>query len=407
MRIDLYYDNGTLPLEFPDTVQVDRFSPRTVGRSLSFGDFSSEFKEAGGERFLAHPEPLVIVNDGYRSTPTADILDRLNEMDSEFIDKVRFLIATGSHQAPTEQQMGSVFGHWLEKVRRSVHVHDALDKGAMKLLGADSLGGQVWLNRQVMESQATLIIGSVEPHYFAGFTGGRKALFPGLMDLASIERNHNLANSLKAAPLKLEGNPVAEHLDELLALVPLDSIFAIQLVQDAGKNLAGCFCGSLRDAFQLAVSLAREIYSCRANKLYDLVIAEILPPLDKNLYQAQKALENCQNAVKHGGGIVLVSACNEGVGSDHFFELAANWDREKNVIRDGRLHFGSHKLSRVNLISRRISIRLVSNIDAEIARRVYYEPLDNLQKFVYSTNLECEKNNIAVVRDAAHTVLTT
>jgi nickel-dependent lactate racemase len=275
------------------------------------------------------------------------------------------------------------------------------------MLGTDSFQGEVWLNRQIKESQATIIIGSVEPHYFAGFTGGRKSIFPGLTDLATIERNHNLANSLDAAPLKLEGNPVAEHLDELMGLISAENMLTIQLVQDTTHQILGCFCGNLHNAYREAVDLSRQVYAHKIKRKYDLVIAEMLPPLDNNLYQAQKALENCQLAVKDGGTIVIVSACDGGIGSDFFFELADKWDRERNESSDGHQYFGSHKLSRVNTLSKRIDIRLVSHLSDKDIRRVYYEPLDNLEKFIYSTMSECEKNNMAVVHDAGHTVLTT
>jgi nickel-dependent lactate racemase len=274
-------------------------------------------------------------------------------------------------------------------------------------LGKDRFGEEVRVNRAVLEHAHVLVIGSVEPHYFAGYTGGRKAIFPGLADFETIARNHNLANSLEAAPLRLRGNPVAEHLDSLLNMLDQDKILGIQVVSDCSHKLAGVFCGPLNRAFHEACKMAEDVYSCAVSAPYDIVLCEVLPPLDRNLYQAQKALENCQAAVTDGGVVVIVSACTEGVGSEYFYRLAASWDKSANRAGDGGLHFGSHKLSRVIEIGRRIDVLLHSTLPPDMVRRVFYEPLDNLPDFSYSRGQECEIRNMAVVHDAANLVLMT
>jgi hypothetical protein len=95
------------------------------------------------------------------------------------------------------------------------------------------------------------------------------------------------------------------------------------------------------------------------------------------------------------------------VGSDHFFNLAESWDRESNAPSDGRTAFGSHKLSRVNAMSRRIGVRLHSELSSELPRHVYYEPIDDINGYL-RTEMENRGNlNLAIVHDAGHTVLTT
>jgi len=405
MKIELAYAGGTLTLDVPRTIQVDTFSPVAVKNPLGIDDFSDGFLQAGGDLFLSGERLLIIVNDGYRNTPTATILQWFDQLNPDVIDSARFLVTTGVHAAPTEKHYLRIFGSFWERVRAHVSYHDANDHSNMTLLGKDGLCGEVWVNRAVLENKKILVIGSVEPHYFAGFTGGRKSVFPGLTDFATVARNHNMANSLEAAPLKLRGNPVAEHLDSLMAMLDRDKFFGIQIVADSDRRIAGLFFGQLEVSFKKAVTMAEKIYSCQVPKKYDAIICEVLLPLDKNLYQAQKALENCQPAVRDGGTIIIVSACEEGVGSNYFFELAEKWDRGKNCAKDSRQHFGSHKLSRVISIGKRINIRLHSTLPDNIVRHVFYEPLDNLQLFLYSAGKECKKCHFAVVHDAAHTVL--
>jgi len=407
MEIDFKYGKGILSLDIPASADVDIFQPSNKSKPFTSDNFKSIIENTNIKRLPNIDKFLCVVNDGYRNTPTAKILKWLSNIDKRFLNNADFMIATGTHKAPTEDHYKNIFGEFYDQIKSRVKYHNAQDYDSMVKLGVDNLGGEVWINKAVKEYSSILIIGSVEPHYFAGFTGGRKSLFPGLSDVPTTERNHNMAISLDAAPLKIKGNPVAVHLESLLDLIDLDKINSIQIVMDSEHNVVNCFCGSLNDSFDEALSITKSIYSSKVEKQYDIVLAEILPPLDSSLYQAQKALEHCQGAVKDGGDIIIISACSEGTGSKFFFELAENWDRDQNRPINGEYQFGSHKLSRVNLMTKRINIRLVSEMKSEEVRRVFYEPLDNLQKFLYSREMDCEKINIGIVRDAGHMVLST
>ncbi|MBU8933368.1 MAG: DUF2088 domain-containing protein [candidate division Zixibacteria bacterium] len=403
--VDIFYAADRLRLLLPVTASLDTYAPRLTENPVSFESCRDILQELIVTPQFQSPRLLTVVNDGHRTTPTPIMLDWLSRIDQTYLDRTDFLIATGTHEPPSEEHCRNIFGPLYDDLRSRIHVHRAREMETMTDLGTDPMGERVLINKMVMDYPAILVLGSVEPHYFAGYTGGRKGFFPGLTDLATTERNHNLAASLDAAPLRLEGNPVAEHMKALTKLLPLEKVKTVQVVLDARHQVAGCFSGSLWDAFQQATTKAREIFAHRVSRQYDVVLAEILPPLDVNLYQAQKALENCQTVVKDGGSIILFSACEAGIGSAFFYDLAQKWDHERNVAADGKQYFGSHKLSRVNLMSRRIGVYLHSELKAEEVRRVFYEPLDNPQEFLYSTLEKCEKSNIAVVFDAAHTVL--
>jgi nickel-dependent lactate racemase len=315
------------------------------------------------------------------------------------------VIATGIHGSPTDNHLIEIFGPLLDRVRSRVAWHDARDILSMRAVGNDSFGETVYLNDAVFQADTVLAIGSVEPHYFAGYTGGRKSLFPGLCDFATTERNHNLANSLDAQPMRLDGNPVAEHLASLLRLIDTERVVTIQAVQDISHQLAGIAMGSLERAFHEMVTTARKFYGHAVGDPYDVVVCEMNPPLDSNLYQGQKAIENSQHAVADSGAIVLVSACYEGIGSEHFFALADNWDPQRNEPRDGHFSYGSHKLSRMNAMSRRIHIHLYSDVPAADARRVFYEPIEDLSEFLENEAKGKGQFRLAVVHDAGHTVV--
>ncbi|RME20868.1 MAG: DUF2088 domain-containing protein, partial [Candidatus Zixiibacteriota bacterium] len=260
---------------------MDTFQPGTAEGTVSAADFNNTLTPYR-ERLATASAPLVVVNDAYRHTPTETVLTWLEESIPGVLGKARFLVATGTHPRPSEAQSAKVFGKLLSRIRSRVNAHDCRDTECMVCVGKDRFGEEVFLNRAVLEADPVLIIGSVEPHYFAGFTGGRKSLFPGLADFATIERNHNLAAALDCRPLRLAGNPVSEHLDELLALVDTSHVISAQVVLDSTGAIGGLFVGDVRESFNQAVHLAHQLYAHRAATPYDLVLTELLSPLDSN-----------------------------------------------------------------------------------------------------------------------------
>ncbi len=407
MDLRLAYGGGSLSVEVPNSLRVDTYAPRKAERPIDFEQFAATLTKAGGDSFLASDGLLCLINDGYRNTPTALMLSWLEQMLPGFVDRVDFLMATGTHKPPTERHLDTILGPFRSRIEPKLAIHDCRDRDALATVGRDMFGATVYLNRLVLDGRPLIVLGSSEPHYFAGYTGGRKVFFPGLADLATIERNHNLANSMDAQPMRLAGNPVAEHMENLLTLAPTDRTFSVQVVVDADGQMAGITAGDLEESFLVATRIADRMSLHTVPERYDVILCELLPPLDTNLYQAQKALENVQAAVHDRGSVVVISACDEGIGSPHFFELASLWDAENMCALDGQQHFGSHKLSRVNAMNRRIRVRLFSNMDPDDARKVFYEPLDNLQEFLFQKWNNDATLSVAVVHDAGNTVLRT
>jgi len=406
MDIEVGYGSETIRLHLPDSMTVDRYAPSPGDRRSSAGRLEAEIMQNGGSDWLESDGLLIVVNDGHRNSPTAVLLSWLDEIKPGLLDKSRFLIATGTHKPPTDQHHIKIFGDLWPRIKDRVDYHVATEYETMINVGIDRFGGDVWINGRFLDAGKVLAINSVEPHYFAGYTGGRKSLFPGLADLATIERNHNLANSLECRPMRFDGNPMSEHLDELVDLIDTSKVFTIQAVSTSPSDIVDVKCGGIKDAFRRAVATAEPIFSKKADAPYDLLIAEVWPPLDATLYQIQKAIENTQMAVADGGSAVLVSRCHDGVGSDHFFELADSWDVESNQPSDGRQRFGSHKLSRVIDMQKRIGVWVYSELKASQVEKVYYRALADVQQVIDRLASEKPDARVAVVHDAGNMVLT-
>ncbi|MCP4569304.1 MAG: DUF2088 domain-containing protein [FCB group bacterium] len=355
--------------------------------------------------FLTRGKPLVVVNDAFRPTPTGKVLSHLKNIFPDF--EADYIVACGNHPAPDKNEVAAIFEGFNLGENSQLFFHDSRDTEAMVVAG-ELEGQQLLLNRRLFEYSSVIVIGSVEPHYFAGYTGGRKSIVPGLCDVESTRRNHALAVSVEAQPTRLAGNPVAEHLNRLLDLAQLPPLFSIQVVAGRDRNIIDCFCGDLKTSFAEAVAASERIYAFETDKLYDLVVAEMRPPLDRNLYQLQKAIENCAAVVRDDGTIVAVSPCSEGVGNEEFYRLAAKLQNEEMVLSRAELEhppLGMHKLSRMVSLSRRIGVKVLTGLKREIVEQVFLEPVVSLEAEMQKLRqTEDKRINILLVRDAGQLV---
>jgi len=229
-RIDIPYGQSLITVEIPEQNLAAVIEPNevpsadTAALQLVLGALRDPVDEPDFDTFMASDgKLLVIVNDGTRPTPTKTVLESMKDLLAAH--DVKFIIATGVHRPPTEQEYRFIFGDTYEKFASRIHVHDARVADQMQYLGTSRAGTELWLNKTVISAEKILVIGSVEPHYFAGYTGGRKAFLPGTAAYRSIEQNHKLALSPRAKALALEGNPVHEDMMDAVALIDIPVFF--------------------------------------------------------------------------------------------------------------------------------------------------------------------------------------
>ena len=325
----------------------------------------------------------ILVNDADRATPTAQILDAISSEITDFPGTITFMIATGTHGPLTSEQKRKILGHFDDSDRYKVICHDARDIKNHIRLGTTSRGTEVFLDTRVAGADRLIAIGSVEPHYFAGFTGGRKSIFPGAAVYASIEQNHKLAMEPAVGVLKLKGNPVHEDMVEACRM-PEVPVFSIQTILDSKDRLFGAVAGNLDASFERAVAIAEEAFTLPVHQLSDMVIAAAEPPLDKNLYQAHKAIENTISIVKPGGILILIAACREGLGNDTFVRLLSQSNRPEDVIQSIQKSYtlGTHKAARIARHVMEKEIWLVSTLDPQVVRDIFMIPFPDAQSAV-------------------------
>jgi nickel-dependent lactate racemase len=293
------------------------------------------------------------------------------------VPQMRIVVATGIHPAPSPDVLSVLLGPTV--VSHQVAVHDADLSGAD--FGALSDGSTLELNPLLEWADRVLLIGSVEPHFFAGFTGGAKQLLPGLATRAAIEANHRHAVSPACRPMRVAGNPVAEAMRETSARFG-PRLVSLQLV--AGPDGWEAFCGGEGETFTRATDRCREVAGVRWPHVLDLLVAVVEPPLDRNLYQLQKAFENHQWAVRDGGAMLLISGCPEGVGNSFFEPLARRYPDWRNLPpwETQTYSLGLHKLYRTAQAKRRVRLFLHSSQPPDLVRRFYFEPVPDLEAWL-------------------------
>ena len=386
MKVDIPYGKEKIKINIPEPYEI------LVPNKVSIKDQDKLIEDAlenpiGFESYDEFAEEsnrlLVIINDATRPTPTSKILRYLLPVLSSHPD-VKFLIATGVHRAPTEEEYRFIFGDTYEVFRRKVYAHDARKDEDMTYLGKSKNGTEMYINKLVPEYGNVLVIGSVEPHYFAGYTGGRKSFLPGVASYKTIEMNHKLALSDEARSLALEGNPVNEDMIDAMNVLKDINVFSIQTVLTGDHKIYAVTAGDLLKSFDAAIEYAKQIFCVPLKQKGNIVITVAPYPMDIDLYQSQKALDNGKLALEDGGIIILVSKCRMGVGEDAFLELLCKADSPQRIldILGDEYKLGYHKAAKMAQIGIRAQMWAVTDLADETIKKAQLKPYSDIQSAV-------------------------
>ncbi|MBP5395188.1 MAG: nickel-dependent lactate racemase [Candidatus Methanomethylophilaceae archaeon] len=403
-----YGKDGVQKVEIPDRNYIGTFSPNDVkvGSPDEIINASIDAPIGGEslEKFLEGGKDIVfIVNDGTRPTPTAKVLDALSKrMD---LRKARYLIATGTHRDMTEEEYNNVFGSHYQELKDRIVVHDA-KKSECVYLGDAKSGTPMEVNKVAVDADRMVIITSVEPHYFAGYTGGRKSFLPGVASYRTVEANHKLAMSKEAQSLALEGNPVHEDMMDALEQIKGKKIFTIQMVLDRHQNIYKVASGDINKAFAQAVEWANQVFVVPIPEKADVVISVAPYPMDVDLYQSQKALDNGKWALKEGGKIIMVSKCREGIGHPTFLTQLSSSKDPKQVLENLKSEYklGYHKAAKMAEIAVWADIWAVTDLDPEIISAANITPFPSVDAAVKKALAENPDARILILSDGSVTI---
>jgi len=358
-------------------------------------------------RDLAQPrqEVVIVTSDLTRPCPSERLLPLvLNELAAAGIpdQNVTIVVALGLHRPMTTSELETAVG---SDVYRRVQVINHNPADTVRL-GVTSVGTPVEFFRTVVEADLRVCLGNLEFHYFAGYTGGAKAILPGCASKATINANHAMMTSPKAVAGRLEENPVRIDLEEGTAMLGVD--FILNVLVDGNNRVVGAVAGEVTAAHRQGCKMVAQRGKVQIPSRADIVVVSAGgTPTDINLYQAQKALDNASYAVREGGIIILVAECSEGFGNQIF----ETWMREARSPKEllGRFQrgfiLGGHKAAAIALVLEKAEIYLVSSYIREVFLKGTIISFNNLEEAMRAAFKELGHESNVIVLPHGESIL--
>lgn len=259
----------------------------------------------------------IVISDITRPTPNHILVPLLiQELNHVPLENVVIINGTGTHRDQTRDEFIEMLGEWIVDNIRIINNH-CHDKDTLVNVGKSSFGCDIYLNKEYVESDFRIVTGFIEPHFFAGFSGGPKGMMPGIAGIETILTFHNarMIGDPLATWGNMENNPLQDMTREINGMCKPD--FMLNVTLNREKEITEVFAGELYEAHDKGCLFAKEHAMYRCEERFDVVITSNSGyPLDQNLYQAVKGMSAAHKVVKEGGAIIVASECSDGL-PDH------------------------------------------------------------------------------------------
>ena len=385
MKLELGFGPGVQTVEVPEGNIRQILTPNPVTYELTGeAEVRRALKEPIGSprlRDIVKPgeKIAIITSDITRPCPSyvmmPPLLDELYEAGVSPAD-ITLVFALGSHRKHTEAEREKLAG---ERAFREITCIDG-DSSTAVHMGVTRAGTPVDIVETVARADRRICLGNIEYHYFAGYSGGAKAIMPGVSTHAAIQSNHRMMVEPLACAGNIETNPIRKDIEEAADICGVD--FILNVVLDEHKKIIKAVAGDVTKAHRAGCAFLDNLYEKKIPERTDIVlVSQGGAPKDLNLYQTQKALDNAKHAVKKGGVIILVGSCKEGLGEHVFEEWMTSAPTAKSLIERIQKEFrlGGHKAAAIAMVLENADIYLVSELEDDFVRSFFLEPYGNVQ----------------------------
>ncbi len=375
--IEFKYGKGFYAIEVPENADI--LSIREPEFHITLEKFADDFSLHLPKNISDYKAVSIVVADKTRLCDYKTYLPWvLNILHQKGIENrhIQFFIAYGTHSRQSDEESLTAYGDIYQKYR-FIH-HDCNDQSLFAYLGKTHLGTRVHVRKDILESDLIITFGALSHHYFAGYGGGRKLLFPGLGYKSDIYQNHSLFldQELKklspgCQPGNLEDNPLAEDLKQIDDMIETQRV-SIHGILDSKGRVCRLTCGNTYDDFLRACKGLDSFYKAGIKKQYEFVIASCGGfPKDINFIQAHKAINNAAMFVKDKGSLIVLAECIDGIGSDTFMEYFNNQDfaRAFDILKTDYKGNGGTALSMMAKTGR-INIFLKTALDDKSCHKI-------------------------------------
>jgi lactate racemase len=389
MRVDLRYGEGSLPLDIPSP-RVTVLEPRLIG---GLPDEPASFRQAVRHPVAAPPlreivrpnERLAVaIPDITRPLPTDRLLGWLLEELAHVPDGQWTVVnGTGSHRVNTDSELLAMVGPEVARRLRIVN-HSAHDPAGLECAGRTPDGRPVFLNREWVRADRRIVLGFIEPHFMAGFSGGYKGVFPALADIDAIMHYHraDVIGDPRSTWGRLEDNPTQDQIRANGSLVPVD--FCLNVTLNRRREITGFFCGDVLEAHREGCRAARQTAMVPCDRSCPIVVSTNSGyPLDQNLYQAVKGMSAAAQIVEPDGLILMAARCNDGFPAHgNFRSLMVGHSSPKAVLdtitAPGFSMYDQWEAQLLALILLKARVGLFSEIPADDVRAAHLEAVADL-----------------------------
>ncbi len=418
MNYHLAYGKEGHEFELPDKYKADLIEPVWVqGITDQEGAVTSALKnpyktDPLKDTVKQGDTVAVIFSDITRATPYNIILPPLLKELSHLPGKnIAFFCANGTHRLVTNDELINILGKDIVMNYRIVQ-NESNNPSLHEYVGTTKSGNRIFLNREILGYDHIILTGFIEPHFFAGFSGGGKALVPGMAMDDTIRYNHSIAqlSHEKAGWGNTYGNPLWEEVMEAAEFV--QGLFLLNITLNKAKEITNVFAGDLRSAHSEGCRFAKESAMVRVDKPYDIVITSNSGyPLDLNIYQTVKGMSAAAQVVKDGGTIIIAAECWDGIPSNSDYETILtsvdNADSLMDYIKknENRLK-DTWQIYFQALIQQKADVYLYSNkLDDETIRRALLKPVSDIGRLTDELVQKYgRETRICIMPEGPHTI---
>ena len=390
MKVLLAYGHGRLPIDVPDDAVV--ITPQELpGLPDEHAAFEAAARQPIGTpplRELAHANSTVaiVIADITRPSPSERLVPWILA-ELEHVPRENFVIVngTGSHRANTRDELVRMLGAEVVETVRIVN-HNAFDDATLTHLGRTSYGGEIWVNNDYLRADMRIVTGFIEPHFFAGFSGGPKGIVPGVAGIKTIMHLHNaqMIGDPRSTWARLEDNPVQGEIREAVAMAPPD--FMVNVAVNTKREITGLWAGHYITAFEEGCRFVDERAMRPVEDRFDVVITTNSGyPLDQNLYQAVKGMSAAARIVKPGGAIIAAAECSDGLPNHgNYKDLLRMRHTPQELLAmieapDFALYDQWQAQSQA-LVQRKAEVYLYSSLDPETVRNAMLTPTGDIER---------------------------
>ena len=324
---------------------------------------------------------------------------------------ITILIATGCHRGTTKEELASKFGEDIVK-NEKIYIHDCDESDMLVSIGTLPSGGECVINRLAAEADLLVSEGFIEPHFFAGFSGGRKSVLPGVAGRRTVLANHcsEFIDHPRARTGILEGNPI--HEDMLWAAKKAELAYIVNVVLDAEKKVIYAVAGEPEEAHKKGTDFLFSLCGAEAVDADIVITTNGGYPLDQNMYQAVKGMTAAEATVRRGGVIIMLAESGDGIGGDHFYhQLADEPDIDKTMsefLSRGRDETVPDQWQTQILlrILGHASVIYVSGMSDEIVKEMHMIPAHSIEEALgIAKNIVGEGARIAAIPDGVSVMI--